>query len=234
MRVGRRTVIKWLGVAGLAMPGLSLFGRTLARASGPAVGMRTVAAGDAADLQAIMTSCVKDADAFFGQCGEWPLSWAQEFVLRCPNSPVLTSNGTAVAFMEVPPIKPAPAQAAENPSAEERARLELRARNRTTFRVTAAGVRFDLLGEADANTMFRTVLYEALKAARALGYEYVEAWAPWEQHPILAHKWTDYPGCELTQPVAHNQEGGHDIYCIRWQLDAAIKALAAEERFDVA
>jgi hypothetical protein len=51
---------------------------------------------------------------------------------------------------------------------------------------------------------------------------------------MMARKWTDYPGCELTQPVARNQAGGHDIYCLRWQLDQAVAALAAEERYDVA
>lgn len=234
MKIGRRQVIKLLSATGLILPTLGLFGRTLARASGPTIGLRPVAPADATALQAIMTSCVNDADAFFGKCGEWPLSWAQEFIERCPNSPVLTANGAPVAFFQVPPIRPAAAQLPGNASAEERERAAVRERSRTTFRVTAAGVRFDLLGEQDSVMMFRTLLHQAFKAARALGYEAVEAWAPWEQHPLMARKWTDYPGCERTQPVAHNPEGGHDVYCLRWQLDAAIAALAAEEQFDVA
>ena len=91
-----------------------------------------------------------------------------------------------------------------------------------------------MLSKPDSVCMFQTLLCSAFKTARQMGYQSVDAYAPWEQHPMMAKKWTDYPGCALVQPVARNQEGGNDVYWLRWQLDQAIAALEAEEQFYVA
>jgi hypothetical protein len=232
-QTGRRTFLKWLGGVALALSGVGVLGRRRALALAGTLATRPVAAGDAAALQAIMTSCVADADAFFGKCGEWPLSWAEEFTRMRPHSPVITWNGSAVAFFEVPPIRPALPPAA-HASPAEAAQQAARESRRTTFRVHAAGVRFDQFDDADAVMLFRSALLQGFRAARDLGYTHVEAWAPWEQHPLLPRRFTDYPGCELTQPVAHEQGGNGAIYCLRWNLDDAISALAAEEHYDVA
>jgi hypothetical protein len=85
--------------------------------------------------------------------------------------------------------------------------------------------------------MFRRLLYYGAKAARDLGYDYLECLAPWDQHPKMPRKFTDYPGCELTQPVSYSQAGGRDLYWLRWNLDDMITALAeegaGEEQLDV-
>src|SRR5436189_290155 len=80
-------------------------------------------------------------------------------------------------------------------AAAELEKCALRERNRTTYRVTAAGVHYDHIDPSDVIEMFLTILYYAAKAARAIGYEYLEAWAPWDRHPKMVRKWTDYPGC---------------------------------------
>lgn len=228
----RRTFLKLLGGLALTLGGLPALGRRRALAAAGALSARPVAAGDAAALQAIMTSCVNDSDAFFGKCGVWPMSWAEEFTQMRPQSPVITVDGTAVAFFEVPPMRPPLALAADAAPAEV-ARLAAREARRTTFRVHAAGVRFDQF-DADASVMlFRTALLHGFRAARDLGYTHVEAWAPWNKHPLLARKFTDYPGCELTEPVARDQVGTAAIYCLRWNLDEALRALAAEDHYDV-
>jgi hypothetical protein len=233
MRVDRRTVLRWLGSAALALSGVGLVDRRRALALTGGLNARPVQGADAPALQAIMTSCVGDHDAFFGKCGEWPLSWAEDFAATRPASPVVTLNGTAVAFFEVPPIRPALALAA-NASAEEAAQYAMRERRRTTFRVHAAGVRFDQLSAEDSVMLFRTALLQGFRAARELGFMHVEAWAPWDQHPLLPRKFTDYPGCELTDPVAQDQVGDAKVYFLRWNLDDAIAVLAAEAHYDVA
>ena len=233
MQAGRRTFLKLVGSVALALSGVGLLGRRRALAVAGTIATRAVQPGDAAALQAIMSSCVADGDAFFGQCGEWPMSWAEEFTQLRPHSPVITWNGSAVAFFEVPPIRPELSLAADA-SAAEVAQHALREARRTTFRVRAAGVRFDQFAGDDAVLLFRSALLQGFRAARDLGYTYVEAWSPWRQHPLLPRPFTDYPGCELTEPVAHEQGGDGAIYCLRWQLDDAIAALAAEEHYDVA
>lgn len=233
MRAGRRTFLKLLGSVALALAGTGMLGRRRALALAGTLGTRPVNGGDAAALQAIMTSCVSDGDSFFGKCGAWPMSWAEEFTQTRPDSPVVTWNGTTVAFFEVPPIRPAIPLAAEA-AADEVAQHALRESRRTTFRVHSAGVRFDQFGADDSVMLFRTALLQGFRAARELGYTHVEAWAPWEQHPLLPRKFTDYPGCELTDPVAQDQVGDAKVYCIRWRLDDAITALAAEDHYDVA
>lgn len=85
--------------------------------------------------------------------------------------------------------------------------------------------------------MFRRVLYYGAKAARQLGYDHLECLAPWDQHPKMPKRWTDYPGCELIEPVAFNQADGRDVYWLRWNLDDMVASLAAEgageEQLDV-
>jgi len=233
MREGRRTFLKLLGSVILALGGGGLIGRRRALASADSMSARPVQGGDAPALQAIMTSCVNDGDAFFGKCGVWPMSWAEEFTQTRPDSPVITWNGATVAFFEVPPIRPAIGLASDASPAET-AHHAARETRRTTFRVHAAGVRFDQLSADDSVLMFRTALLHGFRAARDLGYTHVEAWAPWDKHPMLARKFTDYPGCELTQPVAHDQVGTSAVYCLRWNLDDALNALATEDHYDVA
>ncbi|MDX2169432.1 MAG: hypothetical protein SF182_20345 [Deltaproteobacteria bacterium] len=232
MRVDRRTVLRLLGSAALALSGVGLIDRRRALALSGAMGVRPVQGGDAAALQAMMTACVADHDAFFGKCGEWPLSWAEAFAATRPDSPVITWNGAPVAFVEVPPIRPALALA-PNATPAEAAQHALRERRRTTFRVHAAGVRFDQVGAADAVMLFRTALLQGFRTARGLGYTHVEAWAPWDRHPLLPRKFTDYPGCELTEPVARDQVGDRAVYFLRWALGDAVAALAAEAHYDV-
>ncbi|MBX3023602.1 hypothetical protein KF840_01695 [bacterium] len=233
MRTGRRTFLTLLGRCTLALAGVGLLGRRRAAALGGTLAARPVRSADASALQAIMTSCVNDGDAFFGRCGEWPLSWAAELAQTRPDSPVITRNGVAVAFFEVPPIRPAIALAADASPAEV-AQHALREQRRTTFRVRAAGVRFDQLGAEDAVRVFRTALLEGFRAARQLGYTHVEAWAPWDRHPLLSRPFTDYPGCELIEPVASDPAGGAAVYRLRWQLADALAALATEAHYDVA
>jgi hypothetical protein len=233
MRTGRRRFLQLLGSIALAVGGSGLSGRRRAGAAASPLTARPVAPADAPALQAIMTSCVNDSDAFFGKCGVWPLSWAEEFTQTRPQSPVITWNGATVAFFEVPPIRP-PLALAANASAAEVAQHARREQRRTTFRVHAAGVRFDQFDAADAVMLFRTALLEGFRAARRLGYTHVEAWAPWDKHPLLPRKFTDYPGCELTEPVARDPAGTAAVYCLRWNLDDALGALAAEDHYDVA
>jgi hypothetical protein len=179
-------------------------------------------------LQAIMTACVADGDSFFGKCGEWSRARADDLVVRCPDTLVLSSGATPIAFLEIPPIRPATPGLPKDASAEDRTRDAIRRRNRTTLRVTAAGVRDDLLDRQQSVAVFRALLHDAFARAQALGYKAVEAVAPWEQHPRLAKRFTDYPGCTLVEPVSYAQDGGRDCYWLRWDLDAAIDALAAE------
>jgi len=183
-----------------------------------------------------MTTCVAAGDSFFGQCGEWSRAWADDLVVRCPDTLVLSSGATPIAFLEIPPIRPAAPALPKTAGPAERERDAVRRRNRTTLRVTAAGVRDDLLDRQQSVAVFRALLHDAFARARALGYEAVEAIAPWEQHPRLAKRFTDYPGCTLVEPVSYAQDGGRDLYWLRWELDRAIEALVAEgagTEFDV-
>ena len=232
MHVGRRMVLKLLASFALIPSGI-IWRKRAAAQTQPSLALRTVLPEDASALQAIMTSCVAAQDSFYGKCGEWPMSWAQEFVTRCPQTPVVTQDGTPIAFLEVPPIRPPLPPPPPDATPEELEKYALRERNRTTYRVTAAGIRYDAVSPSDVIEMFITILYYAAQAARAIGYQYLEAWAPWDQHPKMTRKWTDYPGCELVG-VGRNQEGGNDVYILRWRLDDAIPALAAEEHYDVA
>ena len=151
---------------------------------------------------------------------------------------VITKDDVPVAFHELPPIPAAPPAPSPDAIQEVQAKHALRERNRKTFRVTAAGIREDLLSPEETLQTFRAIIYYTYKAALGMGYEYAECFAPWEKHPRLSRKFTDYPGCELVQPVVHSQDGGHDIYYLRWRLADAIPALEAEganaEGLDVA
>jgi hypothetical protein len=86
--------------------------------------------------------------------------------------------------------------------------------------------------------MFRRVLYYGFRAAARQGFLYGECRAPWDQHPKLARKWTEYPGCELLEAPSRTQGVGRDWFWLRWRLADVIAALAAEgaaqEQLDVA
>jgi hypothetical protein len=226
--------VKLLAATMVAATGVGRLLRGVARADASALHLRSVADGDAAALQAIMQACVGGEQSFFGPCGEWSLAWAQDLIRRCPATPVIVRDGVPLAFLELPPARPAAAALADGATPEEREKYALRERSRVTFRVSAAGIRYDLLPQDEAVRLFQTMLFHAFRTARALGFEYVEAYAPWERHPLMSTTWTDYPGCELVEPPAHSQEGGHDVYWLRWKLDLAISALSAEELIDVA
>lgn len=199
-----------------------------ARAATAAVSARALTTADAAALRAIMTACVADGDSFFGKCGEWSRAWSEDLVVRCPDTLILASGETQIAFLEIPPIRAAAPPLLTSASRLERERDTARRRNRTTLRVTAAGIRDDLLDHDDSIAVFRALLYQAFCRARDLGYRAVEAVAPWDQHPRLDRRFTDYPGCMLVEPVSRSQDGGHDLYWLRWDLNAAITALAEE------
>lgn len=229
MTIERRGFLRLLGRGVALIAGLATWpAARRGLAAEASMGLRAVRGRDAAALQAMMASSVADADAFFGKCGEWSLAWAEDLIVHCPDSVVLSAGSTPIAFLEIPPIRAAAAPLATSAGAEEREGHAVRHRNRVTFRVSAAGVRDDLLAKDDAVPVFLTLLREGFARARALGYEYVEAVAPWERHPRMARKWTDYPGCELVEPVSYSQGDGPDLYWLRWQLDDAIAALAAE------
>lgn len=230
MEIERRGFLALAGRAGTLLIGAG-FGAWTRRARAVTespLALRRVASADAAGLQAIMTSCVADAGAFFGKCGEWSLGWAQELIARCPDTVVLQRDGDALAFLEIPPIRPPGPAPADDASSEARASHAVRERNRTTFRVTAAGVRDDLISAGESVALFQTLLVEGLTRARELGYETVEAIAPWERHPRLEKKWTDYPGCELVEPPSVSPVDGKALYWLRWRPDDAIPALAAD------
>jgi hypothetical protein len=157
---------------------------------------------------------------------------------RCPETIVLTAGTLPIAFQEVPTIRPALAPLPPDASDVERARYATRQRNRTRFHLTAAGVRTDVLSAAEAVAMFRRVLYYGFRAARRQGFEVGEGFFPWEQHPHMPRRWTDYPGCELVDVPSVSPVDGRAVYRLRWRLDDVIPALAAEgagsEALDVA
>ncbi len=236
MEIERRAVMKVLAGVAMALSGLGSTGRSRLGAS--RLALRRVDPSDAPHLQAIMNACVLGTGAFHGECSEWALAWAVDFIRRCPETVVLTVDNLPVAFHEVPTIRSAPAPLAADATNAEREKYALRERNRTTFRLTAAGVRADVLSLAEAVAMFRRVLYYAFRAAHRQGFESGECYAPWEQHPKLARKWTDYPGCELVEAPSISAVNGRSVYWLRWRLDDVIAALAlegaGEERLDVA
>lgn len=201
MLMHRREVLKLVLAA--TTSSLAGCGSSGSSSDGGSIVLRTVNAADATDLQAIMTSTVCDADSFFGQCGEWSLAWAEDLIARCPETVTLFRGDVMIAFMELPSIRgevpPIPPDATD----EEQRRHAVRQRNRSTFRVTAAGVRDDLLERDESVQVFLMLLYQGFVRARDLGYEHVEAIAPWERHPRMTRKWTEYPGCELAEPVSY-------------------------------
>jgi hypothetical protein len=89
-----------------------------------------------------------------------------------------------------------------------------------------------------AVAMFRRVLYYGFRAARRQGFEVGEGFFPWEHHPHMPRRWTDYPGCELVDTPSISPINGRAVYRLRWRLDDVIPALAAEgagsEALDVA
>lgn len=225
MGLERRTVIKLLAGAAVST-GMSGMLRT--RASANLLALRSVIPADAVFVRTIINLCVRDDGAFHGRCGDWSAAWASEFVVRAPQSVVLTLAGLPVAFQEVPTIRPAYDPPAPDAPLATWARYERRRANRLRCHLTAAGVRTDVLLAAESVLMFRRVLYYGFRAARRQGFETGEGCFPWEQHPHMPRRWTDYPGCELVEPPSVSAVDGRRIYRLRWQLDAVIAALAAE------
>lgn len=236
MEIERRAVMRLLAGAAVFASGLE-FGLAR-RARGAVLAMRTVIPSDASQLRTMMNACVTGDGAFHGKCGDWSLDWAAQLVSRCPNTVVLTLGDLPVAFQEVPTIRPALAPLAPNADDAERAKYAVRRKNRTTFQLSAAGVRADVLSAVDAVGLFRRALYYGFRAARRQGFEYGEGYFPWEQHPSMPRKWTDYPGCTLVETSPRNALDGRAVYWLRWNLDEAIAALASEgagtETLDVA
>ena len=234
MTISRRKVIKLAAGLPFALTGIRLLGNPSAAKAVGRLELRTVTDADAVALQAIMTSCVTDEDSFFGPCGDWQVAWARRLIRRCPATQVITADGEPVAFFELPPIPSPIAVPASDAGEEARLQYALRDRNRKTFWVTAAGIRDDLFTPEDSLRMFLTIFYRQALAARDLGYEYGEAYVPWERHPLMHRAWTDFPGCELVAPPAYEQGGVRRVYWLRWRLEDAIPAFRAMELFDVA
>jgi hypothetical protein len=108
MQIGRRAALKLFALVGLGLSGIVALWRRLAVAQSPALELRKIGADDAADLQAIMNSCVTDADSFHGKCDPWSLSWADHMVRRRKESVILTVDGLPAAFFELAPIRNPP------------------------------------------------------------------------------------------------------------------------------
>jgi hypothetical protein len=108
MQIGRRAALKLFALVGVGLSGIAAAWRKLALAQAPELGLRKVGAGDAADLQAIMNSCVSDADSFHGKCDPWSLTWADHMVRRRKESVILTVDGLPAGFFELAPIRNPP------------------------------------------------------------------------------------------------------------------------------
>jgi hypothetical protein len=228
MEIGRRTLLKVLGALPLLAAGISGMWQRIAFAAAPrTLALRKVTTSDAAYLEAIMNSCVSDVDAFHGKCNPWSRTWAEKLVSTCAETPIIEMNGIPVAFIEIPPIRPALSGPPADASPEELRAYELAEEGRRKFRVTSAGVRADLLSEEDAKKMFFRVLYYGAKEAQRIGYRTVEAFAPWDRHPTIQKRWDSYPGCEIVNR-SRNQKTGEYLYLLRWNLDDMVATLAAE------
>ena len=85
--------------------------------------------------------------------------------------------------------------------------------------------------------LFRRVLYYGFRAAREQGFEHGQCYAPWDQHPRMPRRWTEYPSCELVEQPSFSQTDGRALYWLRWRLSDVIAALEAEgagaEQLDV-
>lgn len=104
MQIGRRAALKLFALVGVGLAGIGTLWRRLAVAQSPGLALRKIGTGDAADLQAIMNSCVADADSFHGRCDGWSQSWADHMVRRRKESVILTADGIPAAFFELAPI----------------------------------------------------------------------------------------------------------------------------------
>jgi hypothetical protein len=175
MNLGRRAALRGLAallLSALGLPRLRSAGASTAATPLASLAVHTLAAArssDAADLRAIMLSCGASEASFYGKCGDWPLSWAESLIATRPDTPVLTKDGVAIAFHEVPPMREPADGLAGDATAAERAKYALRERSRRTFRVTAAGVRDDLLSPEESVAAFRQIIYLAYRRAHALG-----------------------------------------------------------------
>jgi len=108
MQIGRRAALKVFALVGVGFSGIGAIWRRLAVAQSPGLALRKIGADDAADLQAIMNSCVADADSFHGKCDSWSRSWADHMVRRRKESVILTVDGVPAAFFELAPIRNLP------------------------------------------------------------------------------------------------------------------------------
>jgi hypothetical protein len=104
MQIGRRAALKLFALVGVSLAGIGALWRKLAVAQSPGLALRKIGTGDAADLQAIMNSCVADADSFHGRCDGWSRSWADHMIRRRKESVILTADGIPAGFFELAPI----------------------------------------------------------------------------------------------------------------------------------
>ena len=188
--------------------------RAVAQALSPGLwAMRRVRPGDEDQLLQLMKSCVDDADSFHGLCNaiEWTATWADEVVNNRPRSIVLTLNQTIVAYFDLPSAEP------------KVVGDEIIDHHRRAFWCGAAGVRMDLLGKEHAVQVFQRLLFEAFSDARGLGYEFVRAAAPWEQHPYLPQPFKEYPGLTVQE---FPDEKGETKFLLEWRLMDAVETLA--------
>jgi hypothetical protein len=176
--------------------------------------IRRVMPGDEDSLVSLMRACVTDEDAFHGMCNavEWTRGWAETVVSDRPRSIIVTRNDALVAYFDLPDKGPATSG------------VESIDRHQRAFWCGAAGIRMDLIGEGEVVPLFQHLLFEAFSDAKDLGYEFVRAAAPWEQHPYLPEPFASYPGLTI-EPF--EDEKGISRFLIEWRLDDALVALTA-------
>jgi hypothetical protein len=189
--------------------------RAMAYVAGNSWTLRRVAPGDEDQLLHLMRSCVESAGSFHGLCRpvQWTRVWAEGVVSDRPRSIVAALNGTIVGYFDLP--NKAPRTFGE----------ETVDHYRRSFWCGAAGVRMDLLGPELAVQVFQQLLHSAFSDAIALGYEFVRAAAPWEQHPYLPRPFTAYPGL-TSQPFQDDE--GRTKFLLEWRLKDAVYAFAAD------
>lgn len=180
-----------------------------------AITVRPVAAEDERALVEVMRSCVAKEEAFHGYCEglQWTEGWAEEALRKRPQALVASMNGEVVGHCNAP-LEPA------------RVFGELTAdRYQKAYWCAAAGVREDLLGQAEAEKVFLALLRQSFRLARALGHEYVRATARFDKHPRFREHFADYPGVEVSPFL---DADGNRRYLLVSHLDEAIAALEEE------
>jgi hypothetical protein len=195
----------------LVLAGLGLF-RPGATVAAHRWKVRSVEGSDGAQLRALMQGCVSDERAFWGACQplEWTDTWAEYVIAERPDSVVVSFGEAVAAYVDVPRRK----------AFQEDGFTPYR----NAFWCGAAGVRSDLDPDT-ALTVFRHAVWEALRTARANGYERVRCAAPWLRHPAFAREFAAYPGLTV-EPFFDEQDRRR--YLIDWELDSALAALEGE------